>query len=156
GVVGDAVELLSGLLEGYDTSIAGQPPTPATFSVSPFTRGAGQTFDLHGLPALAIPGSIDTDLRDALGSALRFQTQIGADRLSPTHLAWGVRPGAVLPAPVDGDPNVDMDVSLAWGRVALTVDSPAPDSSPSIVIRTRIAPTSGWLVGGPGDGTPLD
>ncbi|WP_145776348.1 DUF6603 domain-containing protein [Micromonospora olivasterospora] len=50
---------------------------------------------------------------------------------------------------------MDADVRLDLGRVALTAD-PGAGAPPALQVRLRLSRPDGWLLGGPGDGRPLD
>jgi hypothetical protein len=154
GVSGEALALLRRMLDGYAEPVAGVPPLASPFPAEAFARGAALAIDLHDLPAVAIAGGLEDDLLPALASGLAFAVHMAPDLGAPSHLAWGVRAALDLPAAAMGDPDVDVSLSLCLGQLALDPSAPAAPPQP-IEVRATIVRPDGWLLGGPGDGTPL-
>ncbi|MDO3705111.1 hypothetical protein Q3W71_25920 [Micromonospora sp. C28SCA-DRY-2] len=153
-----ALGLQRRLLDGYAAE-PGAQAHPAPLPAAAFTRWLGAPVDLAGVPALALHGSLDAadgnpDLRAALLAALTTHTVEEAGPVAaPSHAVAAVRLALDLGRPAAGDPEVDVDVRLGLGAVAL--DPAAPDELPSAQVRIRVARPDGWLLGGPGTGSPL-
>ncbi|MFG2099747.1 DUF6603 domain-containing protein [Micromonospora echinaurantiaca] len=153
-----ALALHRRLLDGYAAE-PGAQARPAPLPAAAFTRWLGAPVDLAGVPALALHGSLaaadgNPDLRAALLAALTTHTVEEAGPVAPpSHAVAAVRLALDLGRPAAGDPEVDVDVRLGLGAVAL--DPAAPDDLPSAQVRIRIARPEGWLLGGPGTGSPL-
>ncbi|SCF18220.1 hypothetical protein GA0074695_4085 [Micromonospora viridifaciens] len=156
-----ALGLQRRLLDGYATVEPGQQARPAPLPAAAFTRWPATPVNLQNVPALALFGSLgDVDgngaageLHEALVAALTSQTVAGAGPAElPTHAVAAVRLALDLGAPVAGDPDVDVDVRLGLGAVALHAGAA---QVPSAQVRIQVARPDGWLLGGPGTGTPL-
>ncbi|MEH0934454.1 DUF6603 domain-containing protein [Micromonospora psammae] len=156
-----ALGLQRRLLDGYAAVEPGQQARPAPLPAAAFTRWPATPVNLQGLPALALFGSLgDVDgnggaggLHAALVAALTSQTVAGAGPAElPTHAVAAVRLALDLGTPVAGDPDVDVDVRLGLGAVAL---HPGAADAPSAQVRIQVARPDGWLLGGPGVGAPL-
>ncbi|MGS2616235.1 DUF6603 domain-containing protein [Micromonospora sp. LZ34] len=154
-----ALSLQRRLLDGYAAAEPGVQARPGPLPAAAFTRWLGTPVDLAGVPALALHGSLGDvdgsgDLRAVLLAALTTHTVEEAGPVAPpSHAVAALRLALDLGSPAAGDPEVDVDVRLGLGAVAL--DPAAPDELPSAQVRIRVARPDGWLLGGPGTGSPL-
>ncbi|MBQ1075782.1 hypothetical protein KBX06_21855 [Micromonospora sp. C31] len=156
-----ALHLQRRLLDGYAAGEPGAQARPCPLPAAAFARWLGAPVDLRGVPALALYGSLGDvdgsggagDLRSALVAALATHTvEEAGPAAPPTHAVAALRLALDLGAPAVGDPDVDVDVRLGLGAVAL--DPAAPAEPCTAQVRIRVARPDGWLLGGPGTGTP--
>jgi hypothetical protein len=151
----EAIEHLALALDGYSTGLPGTPPRAEPFPLAAFVR-APAAVDLHGVPALAIAGWAGGDLLRALAGMLRDRIAPTAGKLPPTHLGYGVRVGLALPEAEPGGATVDATLRLNLGRLAFLPDAPESEvPARGLVFRAKLSRPNGWLLGGPGQGTPL-
>ncbi|MEH0972625.1 DUF6603 domain-containing protein [Micromonospora sp. CPCC 205546] len=157
-----ALNLQRRLLDGYAAGESGAQSRPSPLPATAFARWIGTPVDLRGVPALALHGSLGDvdggggagDLRAALVAALATHTvEEAGPAAPPTHAVAALRLALDLGAPVDGDPEVDVDVRLGLGTVGL--DPAAPAEPGTAQVRIRVARPDGWLLGGPGSGIPM-
>ncbi|WP_229402300.1 DUF6603 domain-containing protein [Micromonospora okii] len=149
-----ALRLLGQLLDGYAATPPGQAPAALPLPAAAFARWAPPTA-APAVPTLAVHGRLRADLRELLANALTWHTSAAAPDL-PTAAAGAVRLGLDLGPAQPGDPEVTADVRLGLGRVALLPDADADGAAPALEVRLRVSRPDGWLLGGPGDGRPLD
>ncbi|MFD1326243.1 alpha/beta hydrolase family protein, partial [Micromonospora sonneratiae] len=148
-----ALGLLARLLDGH-TVTDRQAATALPLPSAAFARWTPPTTPL-AVPALAIHGRLRTDLRELLANALTWRTSAAVDALDlPTAAAGALRVGLDLGPAQPGDPRVDADIRLDLGRVALAPDTEAEPGT--LQVRLQVSRPDGWLLGGPGDGRPLD
>jgi hypothetical protein len=157
----DALDHIVEAIDGYlPPQSPGMLPVLAPYPVGSFA-GTAST-DTGGRPALALGGTLTTDLLDfakQAASTLAGQAA-GAARPAPTHMRFGLRIHALLPAPNPGDVQVDVSVRMNLFRVALTSDvSTPPGSAQAFGVRISLSRPGDWLVGAPqsyaGLGNPL-
>ena len=145
------LDQLGRLLDGFDGANARPFPTAA------FARVLPSTLDLTAVPTLPITAQLEAPLGVALAAALGAAAGATPD-VTPTHLAWAL--ATEIRNGTDGStdtPQVELTVRLDLGRVALSAGAPEPaHPAHRLAVEALIHQPGGWLVGGPGSGTPLD
>ncbi|HEX3091502.1 MAG TPA: hypothetical protein VHW72_02700, partial [Candidatus Angelobacter sp.] len=154
-------------LDGYTTSpTAGSLPVPSIYPAGDFNFTSGDPADTGGKPALALGGTLTGNL---LALTSSWATALGTSAASPavpppapTHLGFGMRVHAGLPAPALGDVAIDSSLRFDACRVKLSsaAEEPARPAQ-GIRVRTKISRPGGWLVGasssfGGAGSAPLD
>lgn len=138
--VGRAVGRLAGLLDGQGGGSTPVPPRP---------RAAADP-----VPGLAIPGVLDGDLlADLAGAAAARFADALATAAAPRQAAFGLRWRSVLAGDEPEALAAELDLRVDAWRASL--GTPAAAGPRAIELRLRLRREGGWLVGGPGDDTPL-
>ncbi|HLL00118.1 MAG TPA: DUF6603 domain-containing protein [Myxococcaceae bacterium] len=150
-----AIDHLASALDGYLAGSAGTPPRAAAYPVAAFARASDTPPALSGVPAFAIAGQTGGNLCRALAESVRGAATDAFGRPSATHLGYGIRVGLELPAARAGEPDVEVALRLDLGRFGLSLDAlEPPHPARELSVRARISRPDGWLLGGPGNGTP--
>jgi hypothetical protein len=161
GPLRDAIDHVIQAVDGYlPPAKAGLLSVLAPYPVGSFA-GTAST-DTGGKPALALGGTLGGSLLDlAKQAAGTLATQAaGTARTAPTHISFGVRTHAALPAADPNDVQVDATLRMSVFRVALASGAPPPPhSAQAFGARISLSKPDDWLVGGPqsfaGAGNPL-
>ena len=155
-LVDSALRHLDEALDGFVQGGPGTPPMPVPYPLSAFLRAPETLPALGAVPAVAIAGAVESDFVGALARAIVLAPPTGSSQL-PTHVAYGIRLGLALPDPAADDAvDVDVNLRLDLGRFPLFPGVDEPDHpAERLTVRAEISRPGGWLVGRPGDGTPL-
>lgn len=146
-----AIDHLGAALDGL---AGGGGNAPVAYPAAAFLRAPEPHPDLHGVLALALAGTVGARLVPELARAVTGA--VGLAGGGPVgHVGNAIRVPVALPEAQPGDPEVRAGVRLDLGRLALAGDATPPEP-PRLVFEVTVGDPDGWLLGGPGDGTPLD